>query len=34
MLLMEHAEEVDQNSKPLKIPDEMMNRNHLESDSF
>jgi hypothetical protein len=31
MLLMEHAEEVDQNSKSLKIPDEMMNHNHLES---
>jgi hypothetical protein len=30
MLLVERAVEVDQNSKSLKIPDEMMNRNHLE----
>jgi hypothetical protein len=34
MLLMERAEEVDQNSKSLKIPDEMMKRNHLELGSF
>jgi hypothetical protein len=33
-LLIERAEEADQNSKSLKIPDEMMNRNHLESGSF
>ncbi len=33
-LLIERAEEADQNSKLLKIPDEMMNRNHLESGSF
>jgi len=33
-LLIERAEEVDQNSKSLKIPDEMMNRNHFESGSF
>jgi hypothetical protein len=32
--LIERAEEADQNSKSLKIPDEMMNRNHLESGSF
>ncbi len=34
MLLIERAEEVDQNSKSLKIPDKMMNRNHFESGSF
>jgi hypothetical protein len=34
MLLMEHAEEVDQNYKFLKIPEEMMNHNHLELGSF
>ncbi len=34
MLLMEHAEEVDQNSKSLEIPDEMLNHNHHESGSF
>jgi hypothetical protein len=33
-LLIKRAEEADQNSKLLKIPDEMMNRNHLESGSF
>jgi hypothetical protein len=34
MLLMERAEEVNQNSKSLKIPDKMMNCNHHESGSF
>jgi hypothetical protein len=34
MLLIEHAEEVDQNSKSLKIADKMMNCNHFESGSF
>jgi hypothetical protein len=34
MLLMERAEEVDQNSKSLIVPDKMMNCNHLESGSF
>jgi hypothetical protein len=34
MLLKEHAEEVNQNSKSLKIPDKMMNCNHFESGSF
>jgi hypothetical protein len=33
-LLIERAEEVDQNSKSLKIPDEMINCNHLELGSF
>jgi hypothetical protein len=34
MLLIEHAEEVDQKSKSLKIPDKMMHPNHLELGSF
>ncbi len=32
--LIARAEEVDQNSKSLKIPDKMMNCNHLELGSF
>jgi len=32
--LIERAEEADQTSKSLKIPDEMMNHNHFESGSF
>jgi hypothetical protein len=32
-LLIECVEEADQNSKSLKIPDEMMKRNHTESGS-
>jgi hypothetical protein len=33
-LLIERAEEADQNLKSLKTPDKMMNCNHLESGSF